>query len=161
MVFMPSLRPPGPSGTPGGSCPSRIRLRIAGVATSTSAATHPRGAVGGRDELLGDDALERRRDLDAHLLLLLGRERVDDPVDGLRRVLGVERAEHEVTGLGRGDRGRDRLEVAHLTDQDDVGVLTQRLAQRGRERLGVGADVALAHERHLRLVHELDRAPRS
>ena len=40
---------------------------------------------------------------------------------------------HEVAGLGRGERGLDRLEVAHLADEDDVGVLAQRGAQRVRE----------------------------
>ena len=64
------------------------------------------GAVGGRQQLLGDDALQRDRELHADLLLLLGREDVDDAVDRLRRVLGVERREDEVAGLRRGQRGR-------------------------------------------------------
>ena len=33
-------------------------------------------------------------------------------------------------GLGDAQRRLDRLEVAHLADQDDVGVLAQRGAQR-------------------------------
>ena len=69
-------------------------------------------------------------ELDAHLVLLLGREDVDDAVDRLRRALGVQRREDEVAGLGRGQRGRDRLEVAHLADEDHVGVLAQRGAER-------------------------------
>ena len=89
----------------------------------------PAAAVGGRHEVLRDDALERRRELDAHLALLLGGEDVDDAVDRGRRALGVQRREHEVPGLGRGERGRDRLEVAHLADEDHVGVLAERGAQ--------------------------------
>ena len=83
-------------------------------------------AVGGRDQRLGDDALEADRELGADLALLGGREDVDDAVDGLRRVLGVERGEDEVAGLGRGQRRADRLHVAHLADEDHVGVLAQR-----------------------------------
>ena len=104
-----------------------MRLRIAGVATSTShAATRPR-AVGRREQLLRADALQRRGELHPHLLLLVRGEHVDDAVDRLRRVLGVQRGEDEVAGLGRGERGRDGLEVAHLTDEDDVGVLAQHV----------------------------------
>ena len=94
-------------------------------------------AVGPRRERLGDDALQRGRELGADLLLLVRREDVDDAVDRLRRALRVQRREHEVAGLGRGQRGRRRLEVTQLADQDDVGVLAQRVLERHRERVGV------------------------
>ena len=94
----------------------------------------PAAPVGRLEQLLGHDALERRRELDADLLLLVRREHVDDAVDRLRRVLRVQRGEDEVPGLGRGDRGRDRLEVAHLADEDDVGVLAQDVLEGRRER---------------------------
>ena len=96
-------------------------------------------------------------ELQAHLRLALGREHVDDAVEGLRRVVGVQRREHEVSGLGERQRDRDALEVAHLTDEHDVGVLTQRAAQRPVERLGVEADLALVHDRALVVVQVLDR----
>ena len=91
-------------------------------------------AVGGRQQRLGDDALEADRELGADLALLGGREDVDDAVDRLRRVLGVERGEDEVAGLGRGQRRADRLHVAHLADEDHVGVLAQRGLQAERRR---------------------------
>ena len=69
----------------------------------------------------------------------------------------MERAEHQVPGLRRLDGDRHRLEVAHLADEDDVGVLAQRGAQRVLERRGVEADLALVHEALLVLVHELER----
>src|SRR5207244_6654091 len=55
-------------------------------------------------------ALERDRQLHAHLVLLVGGEDVDDAVDRLRRALRVQRREDEVAGLGRGQGGRDGLE---------------------------------------------------
>ena len=76
---------------------------------------------------------------------------------GLRGVLGVQRGEHEVAGLGRGQGGGDRLEVAHLADEDDVGVLAQRRLQRLGEALRVGAELALVDEALLVRVQELDR----
>ena len=62
----------------------------------------------------------------ADLALLVRGEEVDDPVDGLGRVGGVQGGEHQVPGLGRrsGAAG-DGLGVAHLADEDDVGVLAQ------------------------------------
>ena len=100
---------------------------------------------------------ERARELHAHLLLLRRRKDVDDAVDGARRALRVQRREHEVAGLGGGERGRDRLEVAHLAEEDHVGVLAQRRAQRLAEGRCVGADLALGDDAALVPVHELDR----
>ena len=69
----------------------------------------------------------------------------------------MEGGEHEVAGLGGGQRGRDRLEVAHLADQDHIGVLSQRGAEAEGEVRRVGADLALVDDRALVLVQELDR----
>ena len=85
------------------------------------------------------------------------REDVPDAVERLRGVVGVQRREHEVTGLGERQRELDRLRVTHLADEDDVGVLTERGAQRAVERVGVEADLALVHDADLVLVHVLDR----
>ena len=49
------------------------------------------------------------------------------------------------------------LLVADLADQDAVGRLAQRVLERDLEGLGVGADLALVHDRLLVLEDELDR----
>ena len=64
----------------------------------------------------------------ADLVLLEGGEEVDDAVDGLGGVGRVQGRQHQVAGLGRGKGGPDGLGVAHLADQDDVGVLAQHPA---------------------------------
>ncbi len=69
----------------------------------------------------------------------------------------MQGGEHEVAGLGRRQGGRDRLPVAHLADQDHVGVLSQGGAQRQREVNRVGADLTLVDDRAFVLVQELDR----
>ena len=53
---------------------------------------------------------------------------VSDGVDG------VDGGEDEVAGLGRRERGVDRLLVAHLADEDHVRVLAQDAAQGLLER---------------------------
>ena len=88
---------------------------------------------------------------------LLGGEHVDDAVEGLRGVVGVQRGEHEVTGLGERERDRDRVEVAHLAEEDDVGVLTQGAAQTVGEAVHVGAHLTLVDHRGLVVVQVLDR----
>ena len=110
-----------------------------------------------RQEYLRDDGLQSGRELGPHLLLLVRRERVDDTVDRLRRARRVQRAEDEVARLGRGDRGSDRLEVAHFADEDHVRVLSQRAADRLREARHVVPDLALGDERLRGRVVEFDR----
>ena len=80
-------------------------------------------------------------------LLLVRREEVDDAVDGLGGVDGVDRREHEVAGLGGGQRRAHGLLVAHLADQDHVRVLAQDAPQGALERRGVDPDLALVDDR--------------
>ncbi len=75
----------------------------------------------------------------------------------LGRALGVQRPEDEVTGLGGGQRGRDRLEVSHLAEEDHVGVLPEGSAERVGEAGCVLADLALVDDAALVIVQELDR----
>ena len=82
---------------------------------------------------------------------------IDDSIDRGRRRRGVERAEHEVPGLGRLNRNRHRLEVAHLAHQNDVRILAQRRTQRVLERHRVVVHFALVDRTRLVFVHELDR----
>ena len=122
---------------------SRMRLRIAGVPSITSQATTRPSPDLVREQDLRDDAFDGHRELQAHLLLLVAREGIDDAVDGLRRIGRVQRREDEVAGLGRGDRGRHRLQIAHLADEDHVRILPQHVAQRVGERARIDADLAL------------------
>ena len=108
-------------------------------------------------EGLADDTLQGGRELGPHLPLLVRREDIDDAVDGLRGILGVQRGEHQMPGLCCSERNRNGLQVAQLTDQDHIGVLPQHVPERVGEAVGVRADLALIHERHLVAVQELDR----
>ena len=62
-----------------------------------------------------------------------------------------------MAGLGQGQRELNGLEVAHLTDEQDVGVLAEGGAQRPLERGAVEADLALVDGGEVVLVHVLDR----
>ena len=84
------------------------------------------------------------------------REDVDDPVDGLHGVARVQRGEREVAGLRDRQRRLDGLDVAHLADEHDVGVLPEKVPQRLREAVGVASDLALVDEAVFVLVDEFD-----
>ena len=125
---------------------------------TSTASTRPRPSVA-RDELLRDDRLQDQRELRADLRLLLLGEDVDDAVDRLHGAELVCRVrEHEVAGLGDGQRRLDRSRG--------------RAFRRSARRRGPGAargaapslklcvsayDLALVDDAALVLVHELDR----
>ena len=69
----------------------------------------------------------------------------------------MESAEDEMARLGGLDRHCDRLQVAGLPDEDDVGVLPQRGAQGLLEAGSVDVHLPLVHEALLVWVYELDR----
>src|SRR5256885_506319 len=115
---------PGLSGGPPASPGVRRALAAAARLAPAGSRIPPLRA---RRQRLGHHALQRHRQLCADLVLLVRRVDVDDPVDRLRGALGVQRGEDEVAGLGGGQRGRGRLQVAQLANQDDVGVLAQRV----------------------------------
>src|SRR5678815_3575087 len=85
------------------------------------------------------------------------REYGDDAVDGLRGIERVQCREHQVTSLGGEERRLNGFEVAHLTDQDNVGILSKRAAQRVAERPRIDADLALVDDRALVPMEVLDR----
>ena len=110
-----------------------------------------------RQERLAEDPLEDERELRPHLRLLARGEGVDDPVHRLDGAVRVEGREREVARLGDPERRLHRLEVAHLADEDDVGVLSEDGPERVRERVRVGVELALVDDAALVGVEELDR----
>ena len=55
----------------------------------------------------------------------------------------MKRGQHEMAGLPRRERHLHGLGIAHLADDDNVGSLPQRRAERGREIRRVDADLNL------------------
>ena len=102
--------------------PSRMRFRTGLLATRISkAATMPPPIRG--TSLWAIDRPERSSELDPDLFLPEGGEHVDDSVDRLGRIVGVQGREDKVARFGQGRGELDGLQVAHLADQEDVGVL--------------------------------------
>ena len=79
-----------------------MRFLVASSGSRISSAGDAALSVRGRQQRLGDDALERAGEHDPDLLLLLGREDVDDPVDRARARSGCAACR------ARGGRSRRR-----------------------------------------------------
>ena len=118
---------------------------------------YPALLVGALQELLRDDPAQRRREHGAHVRLLVGRKRVHEAIHGLRRAVRVQRAHHEDAHLGRRDGDAHGLMVAQFTDQNHIRILAQSRMQCACEACAVHADLALADEAALPLMHELNR----
>ncbi|MEZ5177165.1 MAG: hypothetical protein R2746_02495 [Acidimicrobiales bacterium] len=93
----------------------------------------------------------------ADLRLPGGGEDVDDAVERGGRVVGVQRGEHEVAGLGHGERGGDALGVA-ISPTSTTSGSSRRAARRPSWKDATSVPTfALGHERAAHAVHVLDR----
>ena len=90
-------------------------------------------------------------------MLLACGEHVDDTVNGVGGSEGMQRGEHELTGLGGCHSHVYGLIVAHLAQQYDVRGLAEHGAQRVEVAVGVDIDLALADDALLVAVQELYR----
>ena len=89
--------------------------------------------------------------------MALFREEVDDAVQRLVGIVGVQSGKTQVASLGKGQRMFHGLLTADLADQDDIGCLTQCVLQRFFIALGIHAHFALIDDGLLVLVYEFHR----
>ena len=75
---------------------------------------------------------------------------VQDARHGLRGVVGVQGREHQVAGLGGGERGGHGFAVAHFAHQDHVGVC-RTIARTEWAKLGVSWPTSICSMMELRL----------
>ena len=69
------------------------------------------------------------RQLNADLVLLVRRKRVDDAVDGLGGVVRMKSRKHQVSRFGGGHGRGHGLRIAHFADEDDVDVFAKHAGQ--------------------------------
>src|SRR5262249_29243997 len=109
------------------------------------------------DKLLSHHSAQTIRQHRAYLVLLIGRVRIYQTIDGLDRSVGVPSPE-DPQSAGHSRQGHAySLQVAQRADQDYFGILAPGHTQRAGKVLGVGSDLALSYQAFLRLVNELER----
>ena len=109
------------------------------------------------DEVLRDDGVQAVREEALGLLALVAGQRVDDAVDRLHRARRMQRAQHQVARFRGRHRHADRLSIAQLADEDNVGVFAQACADALGEARNVRAEFALDDLAAFAAVDELDR----
>ncbi len=109
------------------------------------------------EQRLRNNRVQRLGQHRANHRLFLRREHIDDPVDGLGRRGGVQRAKYQVAGFGSSQRQTNGLQVTHFADQNHIRVLTQGRAQRFGKPQRVTVHLALVDKALLGLVNEFDR----
>jgi hypothetical protein len=101
---------------------------------------------------LGDDHFHSRGDeerLNLH---------VDEPGQGSGGVVGVQGAEHQVTGQSGADGDVGGFAVADFPDHDDIGILAQNVAQgAGEGEADLAVDLGLVDALDLVFDRILDR----
>ena len=106
--------------------------------------------------MLGNHGFHVQGQVHQYLIVLFGGEKTEDPVDGLVGIARVQRAQAQVSGLGKGQRLRHGLCGAYFTDENHVRRLAQGVLQPDLEGLRVQSDLALGDQTALVIVHEFD-----
>ena len=127
-----------------------------GVVEEDLGGEHAAGVFCVGKEALGYDGEEGHGELETNLLLLVTWEYVDNAVNGLDCVVGVEGCEDEVAGFCGGEGCLNGFEVAHFSDENYVGVLAEYVFECAGETFGVGADFTLVDDASLVCVNVLD-----
>src|SRR5690625_6058963 len=100
-------------------------------------------SVNGGNELLRNHAPEVEGQVKKNLLLLVFREKVQDTVQSLVGVVGVQGGQTQMSGFGKGDGMLHGFTRAHLANENHIVRLAQRVTQGPLERLRIDAHLAL------------------
>jgi hypothetical protein len=108
------------------SAANQILYRVVGEHDLNGGITPGPGCRG--YESLRDDGQKSERELLPYLRLIGGGKDVEDSQNRLNCIVGVQRTQYEVPRFGCCERGCHCFTVAHLADQNDIRVLSQRRA---------------------------------
>ncbi|RMO57057.1 hypothetical protein ALQ39_05749, partial [Pseudomonas amygdali pv. eriobotryae] len=114
-------------------------------------------AVRGSNQPLGHERLEVIAQVMQQLRTTLFREEVDDPVQRLIGVVGMQGRDRQVAGVGKRQRMLHGLAVTNFADQNHIRSLTQRVLQRRAETAGIDPHLALVDDGLLVAMDEFDR----
>src|SRR6185503_17835865 len=78
-------------------------------------------------------------------------------IDRRRGRRRVQCAKDEMTRFRGFEGDRDRLEISHFTDQNDIGIFAERRTKGSAERAGMRVYLTLVDKAALILMDELDR----
>ena len=86
----------------------------------------------------------------------LRREKIHNALDGLVRIVGVQRGQAEVPRFRKGDGGLHGFCISYLTDYDHVWSLTHGVPQGFPKGMGIEPHFPLVNDRLLMTMYKLD-----
>ncbi len=95
---------------------------------------------------LSDDAREDERQLDTHLRLHRRRKGINETIESLDYIIGMEGRYDEVSCLCKSKYRRDSLLIPHLSDDEDIWVFTHSISHCLIERCDMFSDLLLMYE---------------
>ena len=113
--------------------------------------------IGAGNKLLRNYAGQYHRQLHSDLILLVGRERVDNSVDCVYGSGGMHCRKHQVTRFCRGKRGTYTFKVSHFAQNYNVGVLSQYRFKRSGKGRSIVVDFSLSYETLFAVEYEFYR----
>lgn len=113
-----------------------------GVALHDFEARDPFGE-GAWDETLADDGVETAGEQGAGVGLFGGGMEFTDTIERLRHGIGVESGEDEVAGFGGLHGGLNGGAISNFADENDLGILSDGIADGVGETSGIDTDLAL------------------
>ena len=95
------------------------------------------------DEPLGNHRGQRDAEVDRGLSAQMRREQAEDTLDGLDGVGGVKGGDDQMAGQSGAERGGDRFQIAHFSDDDHVRIFAHGPAHGFPETHRMGIDLPL------------------
>ena len=113
--------------------------------------------MSGGEQLLGDDGAQVEGEIEQELAVLLLGDQMQDAIQRLVGIVGVQGGEAEVPRLGELDGELHGLLGADFTDEDDIRGLAQGIFEGDIEGCGVDPHLPLGHQAAIVLMDELHR----
>src|SRR5437773_4655757 len=112
--------------------------------------------AGSWQEILAYHSQQRPGKLGGDELLVVLWKGINNTPNGRWRIVRVHGCNHEVPCFGCRNRGLHRFRVPHLSHENDIRILSQRVPKRGRETVRVGTDFALVKQASPVRMNEFD-----
>src|SRR5438477_4180552 len=109
-----------------------------------------------RQEILTHHSQQRPRKLGSDKLLALPWKGINNAPNSRWRIVRVHGCNHEVPCFRCRNRGLHRVRVPHLSHENDVRILSQRVLKRGRETVRIGTNFALVNQASPLRMNEFD-----
>ncbi len=109
-------------------------------------------SIGSRKKCLRNDSCKSESKLHTDLILLIWRERLDDTINRLDSIIGMECRKDEMSCLGKCDSCLDSGKVSHFSDDNDIRILTENWADSIRESIKLFSKLSLMNKRFFILI---------